>query len=132
MFDSLGEDCTKRNAPRVEKLNKCTGLPTINGTAELVVDSLPAPTAFPATNRPEANNEDNTTNSIVTHAQLINKGLPLPPYTIYNTVRMSRMYDNTYMLLVYNPKRDLFYILHSKWHYWVRGVPEANEQLWDN
>ncbi|KAL3827149.1 hypothetical protein ACHAXA_006704 [Cyclostephanos tholiformis] len=57
----------------------------------------------------------------VTHAQLIDEGLPLPPYAIDDAIRTSRMYDNTYALLVYDPEKDTFYLLYSKRHNWVNG-----------
>jgi hypothetical protein len=59
--------------------------------------------------------------SIVTHSRLIDSGMPLPPYAIADAVRTSRMFDNTYALLVYDPEKDMFYALYSKRHNWVTG-----------
>jgi hypothetical protein len=126
MFDSLGETCTECYAPCMEESNQCTGLPTVDRMAELVVDSLPAPMASLTTNSQDADkNDDDTTNRIVTHARLIDKGLPLSPYAINNIVCTSRMYNNTYMLLMYDPKSESFYMLHSKRHYWVSGCQKV-------
>ena len=59
--------------------------------------------------------------SIVTHSRLIDSGMPLPPYAIDDAVRTSRMFDNTYALVVYDPEKDMFYALYSKRHNWVTG-----------
>ncbi len=59
--------------------------------------------------------------SIATHSRLIDSGMPLPPYTIGDAVRTSRMFDNTYALVVYDPEKDMFYALYSKRHNWVTG-----------
>ena len=66
----------------------------------------------------DADGEDD---GIVTHARLIDEGLPLPPYAIDDAVRTSRMYDTTWALLVYDPEKDSFFALYSKRHYWVTG-----------
>lgn len=65
--------------------------------------------------------EDEADAGIITHARLIDEGLPLPPYNIEDAVRTSRMYDNTYALLVYDPEKDAFYMLYSKRHYFVHS-----------
>jgi hypothetical protein len=59
--------------------------------------------------------------AIVTHSRLIDTGMPLPPYSIEDAVRTSRMFDNTQAILVYDPEKDTFYALYSKRHNWVTG-----------
>lgn len=69
-----------------------------------------------------AEDEDEIDTGIMTHTRLINKRRPLPRYNIEDAVRTSRMYDNTYALLVYDPEKDAFYMLYSKRHYFVHSV----------
>jgi hypothetical protein len=69
----------------------------------------------------EAAAADRDDPAVVTHSRLIDSGAPLPPYAIDDAVLTSRMYDNTYSLLVYDPERDVFLALHSRRHNWVSG-----------
>lgn len=66
--------------------------------------------------------EDEIDTGIMTHTRLIDKSLPLPRYDIEDAVRTSRLYENTYALLVYDPEKDAFYMLYSKRHFFVHGV----------
>ena len=69
----------------------------------------------------EHEDEDEDT-GIMTHSRLIGKSLPLPQYDIEDAIRTSKIYENTYALLVYDPEKDAFYMLYSKRHYFVQGV----------
>jgi hypothetical protein len=69
----------------------------------------------------DADADDADDAGIVTHARLIDEGMPLPPYAIDDAVRTSRMYDNTYALLAYDPERDVFFLLYSKRHTWIHA-----------
>jgi hypothetical protein len=85
------------------------------------VDAAAAAAASSASVEEEADEVADDDPSIVTHSRLIDSGMPLPPYAIDDAVRTSRMFDNTYALLVYDPEKDMFYALYSKRHNWVTG-----------
>ena len=72
----------------------------------------------------EEDGENYTTVSdseVITHAQLIETDQPLPRYTIEDALQSAKMYEHTFMILIYSPHEDTFFGLYSKRHYWVSG-----------
>ena len=59
--------------------------------------------------------------SFISYAQLIDSNKSLPPYSIKDALQASKLYDNTFALLVYAPEDDAFYGLYSHKHTWVTG-----------
>jgi len=52
MADSLGSGCQECNAPCIDELNKCTGLPIVTSTAPPTANLAPLPTQKPSSSSP--------------------------------------------------------------------------------
>ena len=59
-----------------------------------------------------------STTTMTSYAQLIDTNRPLPPYTIEDALQVSKLYDSTFALLVYDPEDDMFIGLYSENHRW--------------
>ena len=59
--------------------------------------------------------------SFVPYTKLIDSKKSLPPYSLKDALQASKLYDDTYALLVYAPEDDAFYGLYSHKHTWVTG-----------
>ena len=59
-----------------------------------------------------------STTTMTSYAQLIDTNRPLPPYTIEDALQVSKLYDSTFSLLVYDPEDDMFIGLYSENHRW--------------
>ena len=59
-----------------------------------------------------------STTTMTSYAQLIDANRPLPPYTIEDALQVSKLYDSTFALLVYDPEDDMFIGLYSENHRW--------------
>ena len=69
----------------------------------------------------KAREQEASSSSFISYAQLIDSNKSLPPYSIKDALQASKLYDNTFALLVYAPEDDAFYGLYSHKHTWVTG-----------
>ena len=67
---------------------------------------------------PQEEEDSLSTTTITSYAQLIDTNRPLPPYTIEDALQVSKLYDSTFALLVYDPEDDMFIGLYSENHRW--------------
>ena len=67
---------------------------------------------------PQEEEDSVPTTTITSYAQLIDTNRPLPPNTIEDALQVSKLYDSTFALLVYDPEDDMFIGLYSENHRW--------------